>query len=62
MKVHISVDAGTSCVHTLTATAANVHNVEKATKLVREDDEHLKSMALRIVKRHSSLKTTELFQ
>ncbi len=39
MKVHIGVDAGTGCVHTVTATAANVHDVEKATKLVKEDDD-----------------------
>ena len=38
MKVHIGVDAGTGCVHTVTATPANVHDVEEATKLVREDD------------------------
>ena len=83
MKVHIGADAGTGCVHTVTATAANVHDVEEATKLVREDDdvlygdsgylgiaqriaesdnEQLKSMALRIAKRPSSLKTTDVFK
>ena len=83
MKVHIGADAGTGCVHTVTATPANVHDVEEATKLVREDDdvlygdsgylgiaqriaesddEHLKSMALQIAKRPSSLKTTDAFK
>ena len=82
MKVHIGADAGTGCVHTITATAANVHDVEEAVKLVRKDDdvvygdsgylgmgqriaasddEHLKSMELRIAKRPSSLKTTGKF-
>ena len=41
MKVHIGVDAGTGCVHTITATAANVSDIEEATKLTREDDEVL---------------------
>lgn len=38
MKVHIGVDAGTGYVHTITATAANVHDIEEAPKLFREDD------------------------
>ena len=83
MKVHIGADAGAGCVHTVTATPANVHDVEEATKLVRKDDdvlygdsgylgiaqriaesddEHLKSMALQIAKRPSSLKTTDAFK
>lgn len=41
MKIHAGVDAGTGCVHTITATAANVHDVEETTKLIREDDEVL---------------------
>lgn len=32
------VDAGTGYVHTITATAANVHDIEEAPKLLREDD------------------------
>ena len=39
MKVHIGVDAGTGCVHTVTATAANVHDVDEVPNLIREDDE-----------------------
>jgi IS5 family transposase len=39
MKAHIGVDAGTGYVHTLTATAANVHDIIEASKLLREDDE-----------------------
>jgi IS5 family transposase len=39
MKAHIGVDAGTGYVHTVTATAANVHDLDEAAKLVRDDDE-----------------------
>ena len=39
MKVHIGVDAGTGHVHTVTATSANVHDIDEAHKLFREDDE-----------------------
>ena len=41
MKVHIGVDAGSGCVHTVTATAANVHDVDEVHNLVREDDDVL---------------------
>ena len=39
MKAHIGVDAGTGYVHSVTATAANVHDLDEAAKLVRDDDE-----------------------
>jgi len=39
MKAHIGVDAGTGYVHSLTATAANVHDLDEAVNLAREDDE-----------------------
>ena len=39
MKAHTGVDAGTGYVHTVTATAANVHDLDEAAKLVRADDE-----------------------
>ena len=39
MKAHIGVDAGTGYVHALSATAANVHDVNAAARLVRADDE-----------------------
>src|SRR5487761_2178410 len=39
MKAHIGVDAGTGYVHSLTATAANVHDLDEAVNLVRADDE-----------------------
>ena len=39
MKIHSGVDAGSGYVHTITATAANVHDIDEATKLIREDDE-----------------------
>ena len=38
MKVHVGVDAGSGFVHTITGTAANVHDSEEACKLIREDD------------------------
>jgi IS5 family transposase len=39
MKAHIGVDAGTGYAHSLTATAANVHDLDEAANLVRADDE-----------------------
>jgi IS5 family transposase len=38
MKAHIGADAGTGYVHTVTATAANVHDLDQAGRLVRNDD------------------------
>lgn len=38
MKVHAGVDEGTGYVHTIAGTAANVHDIEEAPKLFREDD------------------------
>ncbi|MGI8882205.1 MAG: IS5 family transposase [Jatrophihabitans sp.] len=39
MKAHIGVDAGTGYVHSVTATSANVHDLDEAVNLVRDDDE-----------------------
>ena len=39
MKGHIGTDAGTGYVHSVTATAANVHDLDEAANLVRDDDE-----------------------
>ena len=39
MKAHIGVDAGTGYTHTVTATGANVHDLDEITDLVRDDDE-----------------------
>ena len=39
MKAHLGVDAGTGYAHTVTATAANVHDLEEAPNLVRTGDE-----------------------
>jgi IS5 family transposase len=39
MKAHAGVDAGTGYVHTVTATAANVHDINEAAKLIRDGDE-----------------------
>lgn len=39
MKCHTGVDAGSGFVHTVEATAANVHDISVAAELLREDDE-----------------------
>lgn len=39
IKVHSGVDAGSGYVHTITGTAANVHDIRETSKLIREDDE-----------------------
>jgi IS5 family transposase len=39
MKAHLGVDAGTGYAHSVTATAANVHDLDEAANLVRPDDE-----------------------
>lgn len=39
MKVHSGVDAGSGYVHTITGTAANVHDIDEASKLIRKYDE-----------------------
>jgi len=39
MKAHLGVDAGTGYAHTVSATAANVHDLDEAANLVRGDDE-----------------------
>ncbi len=39
MKAHIGVDAGTGYVHSVTATSANVHDLDEISGLIRCDDE-----------------------
>jgi IS5 family transposase len=39
MKAHIGVDAGSGYVHSVTCTAANVHDLDEAVHLVRADDQ-----------------------
>ena len=39
MKVHAGADAGTGYVHTITGTAANVHDLDEAAKLLQPDDD-----------------------
>ena len=41
MKIHAGVDAGSGFVHTITGTAANVHDVNETGHLIREDDDVL---------------------
>lgn len=38
IKIHAGVDAGSGYVHTITATAANVHDLQETSKLIRDDD------------------------
>jgi len=38
-KAHHGVDAGTGIIHSVTFTAANVHDLDEAKNLIREDDE-----------------------
>jgi len=39
MKAHIGADAGTGYVHSVSATAASVHDLDRVADLVRDDDE-----------------------
>ena len=39
MKAHIGVDAGTGYVHSVTATAASIHDLDQIAHLVRADDD-----------------------
>ena len=39
MKVHAGADVGTGYIHTITGTAANVHDIAETSKLLRKDDE-----------------------
>lgn len=39
MKVHVGVDAGSGYVHTIIGTAANEHDSQKISELIRRDDE-----------------------
>ena len=39
MKAHIGVDAGTGYVHSVTVTAANIHDLDEISGLIRSDDE-----------------------
>ncbi|MEA5053371.1 MAG: IS5 family transposase, partial [Propionicimonas sp.] len=39
MKAHTGVDAGTGYVHSVTATAASVHDLDELVNLVRDDDD-----------------------
>jgi IS5 family transposase len=39
MKCHAGADAGTGIIHSIEATAANVHDIDVAHKLLRDDDE-----------------------
>ena len=38
MKLHIGVDAGTGLIHSVSGTAANVHDLDEAINLIRDDD------------------------
>ncbi len=38
-EFHVGVDAGTGYVHSTAATAANVHDINKAAELIRPEDQ-----------------------
>jgi IS5 family transposase len=38
MKIHSGADAGSGYIHKITATPANIHDIEETAKLIREDD------------------------
>lgn len=38
-KMHHGVDAGTGLIHSISATAANVHDLDEAVNLIRDDDD-----------------------
>ena len=45
MKVHSGCDTQTGYVHTVTATAANAHDITEAHKLIRDDDDVVSNFA-----------------
>ena len=60
MKAHIGVDAGTGYVHSATATATSVHDLDQITHPVRADDDvaddpHLSKVEFRVAARTSWL-------
>lgn len=38
MKIHAGISAGSGYIHTITATSANVHDINETSKLIRPDD------------------------
>lgn len=41
MKCHVGLGAFSGLVHTITVTAANVHDITQAVHLIRKDDEFI---------------------
>lgn len=64
MKIHAGVDAATGYIHTITATAANTHDIVEMHNLVREDDDtvYADSGYLGIEKRPEIIKDEHLSQ
>lgn len=63
MKCHIGVDSGSGLVHTITATAANAHDITEAHKLLREDDHVVYGDSVGILELRNGMrsKTTNIF-
>lgn len=61
MKCHIGVDSGSGLVHTITATAANAHDITEAHKLLREDDLYMGTADILELRNGMRSKTTNIF-
>lgn len=60
MKVHAGVDAGTGYVHTITGTAANVHDIGQTHNLIRPDDKVVYGDSGYIgIEKHAEIKNDE---
>lgn len=60
MKVHAGVDAGTGYIHTITGTAANVHDIEETHNLIRQDDDVVYGDSGYLgIERHAEIKNDE---
>lgn len=63
MKVHAGVDAGTGYVHSITGTAANVHDIEETHNLIREDDHVVYGDSGYLgIEKHDEIKNDENFK
>ena len=57
MKIHSGTDAKTGYVHTITVTAANVHDIAQPHALIREDDHVVYGDSVYLdVKKHTEIR------
>ena len=60
-KAHIGTDTGRGFVHSVSVTAANVHDITEAHNLIREDDEKfLVVLDMLELKKETKLKTMSI--